>query len=209
MKSITMNPVTKNVMLLALCQGIAMTSITILDTVAALIGNALASDKSLATRNGRRGVRRTRDLATRLLAILSGDRFIGHPHWFCWILSVCRSRCCQRGISCPGSFASRQWRNRRCFGRTRAGKLGKRFVSLDTICGFPVAHCGVTDSGTSPVTGGEYFPPTGNDPVREGAITSRHYAATCIPGGSLREHGGLWNDGSVDECNSIGIRGNL
>ena len=49
MKSITTNSSIKNVVLLALCQAIAMTSITILDTVAALIGNTLAIDKSLAT----------------------------------------------------------------------------------------------------------------------------------------------------------------
>ncbi len=39
----------KNVALLALCQALAMTSMTILFTVAALIGNALAAEKSLAT----------------------------------------------------------------------------------------------------------------------------------------------------------------
>jgi MFS family permease len=44
-----MNRARKNVVLLALCQALAMTSVTILFTVAALIGNALAADRSLAT----------------------------------------------------------------------------------------------------------------------------------------------------------------
>lgn len=44
-----MNRAKKNVTLLILCQALAMTSIAILFTVAALIGNALATDKSLAT----------------------------------------------------------------------------------------------------------------------------------------------------------------
>ncbi len=45
----TMNQARKNVALLVLCQALAMTSITILFTVAALIGAALVTDKSLAT----------------------------------------------------------------------------------------------------------------------------------------------------------------
>lgn len=44
-----MNRAKKNVTLLVLCQALAMTSIAILFTVAALIGEALATDKSLAT----------------------------------------------------------------------------------------------------------------------------------------------------------------
>lgn len=39
----------KNVALLALCQALSMTCMTVLITVAALIGNALAADKTLAT----------------------------------------------------------------------------------------------------------------------------------------------------------------
>lgn len=39
----------KNVALLILCQALAMTSMTVLFMVAALIGNGLAMDKSLAT----------------------------------------------------------------------------------------------------------------------------------------------------------------
>lgn len=44
-----MNQAKKNVALLVFCQALAMTSITILFTVAALIGDALTTDKSLAT----------------------------------------------------------------------------------------------------------------------------------------------------------------
>ncbi|MBD2104552.1 MFS transporter [Leptolyngbya sp. FACHB-261] len=45
----TLDPARKNVLLLALCQALGMTGNTVLATVAALIGQALADDKSLAT----------------------------------------------------------------------------------------------------------------------------------------------------------------
>jgi MFS family permease len=45
----TVNRAKKNVVLLALCQALAMTGNTVLITVAALIGYSLAADKSLAT----------------------------------------------------------------------------------------------------------------------------------------------------------------
>ncbi|MDJ0517570.1 MAG: MFS transporter [Trichodesmium sp. MO_231.B1] len=44
-----MNRAKKNVLLLVLCQALAMTGITILGTIAGLIGQSLAADKSLAT----------------------------------------------------------------------------------------------------------------------------------------------------------------
>jgi MFS family permease len=44
-----MNQVKKNVALLALCQAMANTSLTVLFTVAALIGSTLANDKAMAT----------------------------------------------------------------------------------------------------------------------------------------------------------------
>jgi MFS family permease len=47
--TLTLTRETRNVALLVICQALAMTSITILFTVAALIGDRLAADKSLAT----------------------------------------------------------------------------------------------------------------------------------------------------------------
>ncbi len=109
----------KNVALLILCQALAMTSMTVLFMVAALIGSELATDKSLATLPlallqlavmvttipasllMRRIGRQFGFIIGTLIGMAGAGLgaiaiFIGSDPWglqrFCWILSVCSSR---------------------------------------------------------------------------------------------------------------------